>query len=340
MALGFLGTDYQRAPLETLEKFSFTPEAAAKLKSDLNSQSWITESIVLSTCNRVELYFVTENIQAASQWLTAYLAKTRKLSISETSRLHYYHGQDALHHLLRVVAGIESMVFGENEILTQAKNALTQAQDLRSSGAFLNKLFQVAIACGKRIRKETQISRGAYSISSIAVDCIRERFPNFLECKILIIGAGTIGMRAIKKLHALNHPDVHIANRSEEKLDRLCEHYNLGKVSFESLEKSLSSFNVIVVATGSESYIVTAQNLKSPGTDTLLIDLSMPRNIDPELAKHPNIHLVPIDGLKEIAQKNMATRKKELAKIQVIIEEEMDEFNEWLAYRDKLSCPA
>jgi glutamyl-tRNA reductase len=338
MSVGLLGTDYQHTSLEVLEKIYFSKESALEFWKTIEPTGPVTECVILSTCNRVEIYFVADDLEAAREWMLSALSSFKHVPPEPLNRsLIYVAGEDAvISHLFRVVSGVESMVFGENEILSQVKEAHHHAQHIGSTGAFLNKLFQVAVTCGKRVRKETAIGRGSYSVSSIAVECMRHTYPNFLETKILVIGVGTMGLRAIKKLAALKHPHLFITNRHEEKLPQLAEKYHLQPVSFLNLQTQVSQFDIVLVATSSDSYVVGPNHFKKSYKSHLIIDLSVPRNADPVLAQHPNITLVSVEGLKETASQTVSTRKKELSKIQAILEDEALNLTKWVQFKKGL----
>ncbi len=339
MKIGYLGTDYQRSPLPILEKLYFSPQAIDALKARVTTQSPLQEWVILSTCNRVELYFTALDLEKGAQWLLSQWAEISKVSTQDLeSALRYLTNQAAIEHLCRVVAGIESMVFGENEILAQVKDAHARAQKLGLTGPVLNKVFQIAITSGKRVRKETAIGRGAYSISSIAVDCMRQHYPDFNAAKILIIGAGTMSLRAIKKLHALKHPQLAITNRTETQLDRLCEKYQMRHIPFTEWSKELLYFDIILVATSSQAYVVDTYHFvaRKNTKPMLMIDLSVPRNINPDLSNFPGVQVVSLEGLKQVADGNLDKRKQELAKIEAILEEELGQLTKWITYRKKL----
>ncbi len=337
MAVGLLGTDYQHTSLEVLEKIYFSKESMADFWAFIEPTGPITECVILSTCNRVEIYFVADELESAKQWLLNAISTFKHIDkTSLENSLLYLSDDHVIEHLFRVVSGIESMVFGENEILSQVKDAHGFAQDCGSTGAFLNKLFQVAITCGKRVRKETAIGRGSYSVSSIAVECMRKKYDDFTSTKILVVGTGTMGFRAIKKIIALKHPHLSITNRHEERLIKLTEKYDLHTIPFKDLEARACEFDILLVATSSDTYVLTEDHLKHSKKEHLVIDLSVPRNADPNLALHKNISLITVEGLKETASQTVANRKKELDKIQSILQDETENLTKWVHFKQGL----
>ncbi len=338
MKLGFLGTDYNQSALKAMELVYFTPEQICTFFNQFQFGSPIDELVILSTCNRVEFYFSAQNPREAAQWLKQRIAETQALSVDAVSAiLHSLFEENVAQHLFRVVSGVESMVFGENEILTQVKSAHALATSQHATKALLNKVFQVAITAGKRVRKETLIGRGSYSVSSIAIECIRELQPDYLNQKILLVGAGTMAMRALKKLYSLGHKKLSITNRSEDKLERLCEKYGLSLVPFSNLDDFVHTFDSIIVATSSENYVIEYKHFVKQNTRTkLVIDLSVPRNVNPDVSSIQNIEVVTVEGLKEIANKTIENRKKELSKIHFILEDEMQNLSNWIHFKKTL----
>ncbi len=324
--LGFVGTDYKRSHLDDLELVYFNKEAISEFSS------FPCDLVVLSTCNRTEFYFVSENPQVTARLLKQHISERKKVPMQTVERiLQPAFGADAIEHLFHVVSGTESMVFGENEILTQVKDAYA------SSGAkesLLNKLFQTAITVGKKVRKETQISRGSYSVTSIAIDGLRDMLPDFETRKMLIVGAGTMGMRAIKKLAALKHQSLYISNRSEDKLDRICEKYGLTHVPFNQLQNRIGEFDVALFATSSDHYLLGPSS-RLPG---VIVDLGLPRNVDPAV-ESPAVKLLTLEGLEKIAEKNIQNRMQEMPRINEIIAEEIDKFMRWYDYKRQICLP-
>jgi glutamyl-tRNA reductase len=339
MALVFLGTDYRHIELAELEKFYIHYDAIQDFKSGFGPDCPIQEWVMLATCNRMEWYITGDNPHKAVDYMITQIASFRGVtpeSVRATFTVRYEH--KAMHHLFEVVAGIQSMVFGENEILSQVKTAQTVAQRHGISGPYLNKLFQLAITSGKRVRKETLIGRGSYSISSIAVDCMIQTHPDFKNARILIIGAGTMGLRSLKKLHALGQTHVSVCNRTEDKIDRLVAKYQIGHVPFANFETSITECDIVLAATSSETPILALRHIQNLTHPLLLIDLGVPRNLDTDLKQSPLVTLISIDGLKDIADKNLTTRKQELDKIMTILEEDMAQLDKWVTSKATY-CP-
>lgn len=341
MKLGFLGTDYTRSALKAMELVYFTPEQTLALFEQIAGESPLDGLVILSTCNRVEFYFSAPSPHEGAAWLKKRIAQVQSIALdSVESILTERYETQVVEHLFRVVSGVESMVFGENEILTQVKNAHTLATAHKACSALLNKVFQVAITAGKRVRKETLIGRGSYSVSSIAIECIRMKHPDYLSKKVLMVGAGTMAMRAIKKLYSLGHRAMFIANRSEDKLGRLCEKYAMNQVPFFELDAFAHEFDILVVATSSDNYVIEYKHFVKPyNRARLVIDLSVPRNVSPDVDSIQGIELITVEGLKDIANKTIENRKKELSKITLILEDEIQNLAKWVDFKNTLCLP-
>lgn len=335
MKLGFLGTDHKRSSLIDIERIYLKRDRWQQFCLSVGSDSPISELVVLATCNRFEIYFATANLNNAVEWLIFELSKHSETP-EETIREITYSlaDEDMIKHLFKVAAGIESMVFGEDEILAQVKNAYAEFSQFKTTGPVTNKLFQTATAVGKRVRHETEISRGAYSVSSIAIDAIKEQIWDYFEKSILVIGTGTIGNRAIKKLVSMGHPNLTICNRTLEKASAVAAGANVSILPFDQFKTHLYDFDIIVVATAASSHIITP-DLFLPNSGTqLIIDLTVPRNVDPE-TETPTRKIIAVDGLKKIADKNVMKRQKESAKIHAILHEELEKFENWCDQRSQ-----
>ena len=337
MTIGVIGTDFRNSSLQFRELIYFDTDSKKQFLSDAKHASVIDECVVLSTCNRVEVYFRSSNLDEAMAWIYRRLAANNQLDESLLkSGLSFYADDDAIHHLFRVVSGLESMVLGEDEILGQVKIAYQLAVDFGQTGAYLNKLFQKSIRLGKRVREETAVSKGAYSVSSIAVDQIRLDCPEFFGQRILIVGTGTMAVRALKKLHVLGHNDITLTNRTRSSAERFIDQFDVSVISFELALHSLSDYDIVLMATGSKDPLCDQTHF--PGTKPIyVVDLGMPRNVDPAVDSLDHVTIIPVDGLLEIANRNIDARRQAYEPIMGIINEESDDYLRWVRYRQE-SC--
>ncbi len=336
-----LGTNYKETPLSVLEKIYFNTDKIKQFIRELPSDSPLKEIVILSTCNRVEIYFSAQDPTVAGQWLKTKLETFFQLSFSLKNHLKYQRCEEAVTHLFKVAAGIESMVFGENEVLTQIKKSYDLSKELNATGSFLNKLFQSAIAVGKKVRDETKIGRGAYSVSSIAVDCIVEQDPNFRAQKIVIIGAGQMAKRALQKLKALKHPHLYVMNRTKFAAEKLAKTFEATFFPFERLGDAAEKFDLFILAVDTPTYLFTLDQFReNKGNRKFIVDLGMPRIADPQIGKLPGVTLMTIEELRDIADRNVHVKKQELGSIETIIQTEVTEFTKWYHYKKGLKPSA
>ena len=339
MKIGLIGTTYKVTTLVELEQIYVNKDTIPEFLKSFPSHSPIKALVILSTCNRMEYYFTVkdgQDLDQSAEWLFEHIAAFKKQPVQTVkSILRYVSNGKVIQHLFEVASGVDSMVFGENEILTQVKDAHEHCSTHHETGPILNKIFLTAIATGKRVRSETSVSRGAYSVSSIAVEAIRETFLDYFGRKILIVGTGTMGSRVAKKLSALGHPDTYITNRTQEKADKLAKELDIHSLNYDDMFEQAQDFDIMVCATSSKQYLFYTSHFDNLKKEHYVIDLGLPRNMDPALAEQANINLVTVTGLQEIADKNVQKRKGELSKINVIIEDETDKLMKWAEYREK-----
>lgn len=327
------GTSIKRTPVTEMEKIHLGRQGIPIFLEKVKTCDCIQEIVLLMTCNRVEFYYACENPDQAKNWLLQTLSEMKLVPEATINDLLVERNeQKAIEHLFSVASGVESMVYGENEILTQVKDAYQRSLEYNLTGAILNKVFQSAVATGKRVRSETEISRGAYSVSSIAIEAIREKVLDYFSRKILIVGSGVMGNRALKKLEALGHPQIFMANRTQEKAEAATAELNAYVFDYDQLQEESKTFDIIILATSSKEYILKASQFMGDIQTMLVIDLGVPRNADPSLSEKFNI--ITVDGLKEIAEKNVHKRRGEREKVESIILEEMTNLAQWKKYRD------
>ena len=333
MGIGLLGVDHTVVDITHMEPIFLNKDGKQAFRERVLESDIISEFVVLTTCNRIEFYFVSDDFDEGKMWIVQNLSDQKQVDQDlVTTLLKSYNAEQTIQHLFEVSSGVQSMVFGENEILTQVKDAYEDSLSQKLTGPLLNKCFQMAIAVGKRVRTETGISRGAYSVSSIAVDAVRQKRLDYFGKSILIIGMGTMGRRCLTKLHALGHPDITIANRTESTADSLASQFDVRVLPFNDLDHNVGKFDIIISAITtkkpllSETYFVKDKKY-------LTVDLGLPRNVDESLHQWGNIDLVNVEGLKEIAQANVRKRQAELSKVEFIIDDEMNRFKHWLTHK-------
>ena len=336
MELGLIGVNHHQMAIKDFEPYFLDNDGKSLFYTKITSHSPVKELVILTTCNRIEFYYTSKNNQEAINWILQQLSIQTKTDFTESKKIFKaYNSNQTIDHLLSVASGLNSMVFGENEILGQIKDTYDIALKKKKTGPYLNKCFQTAIATGKRARTETAISKGAYSVSSIAIDAIRKTHFDYFEKSICIIGAGTMGCRCLKKLDALGHPNITITNRSEQKLNDLKKMFNMTTESFETISENLQSFDIIISAVSIKSPIIIGSHFTKYSKPELIIDLGLPRNVDPSIQDEFNINIINVDGLKDIASKNILKREEEINQVKKIIKEEVKNFFIWKSYKQE-----
>lgn len=324
MELRLLGLSHKTAPVEVREKIVIS---AVRLKEALNFFGG-REVVILSTCNRTEIYTVGENFDASIHFLENYF----KIWFSEVEKyLYRYSGAKAAEHLMRVASGLDSMIVGEGQVLGQVKESWRIAQELQTTNPLLNTLFNRAISCGKRSRAETKICQGAVSVGSAAVELAKKIFGQLEMRQVLIIGAGKMSEIAANLLRA---QVVFVANRTHSRAVELADKIGGKAVRFDDLDDLLKTCDIVISSTGSSHPIISharVQNiLKERGSNPLfLIDIAVPRDIDPRVGELPSVYLYDIDDLNAIAAENIKVRQAEIPKVEAIIEEEKANLLKW-----------
>ncbi len=351
MHLVVIGLNHKTAPVEIREKLSISNDALSDALASLKSSRLTSECLILSTCNRTEVYAVTESgahDTAIAGWLARYF---HILEEAVSPHLYSYAGHKAAEHLFRVASGVDSMVVGEAQILGQVKSAYAAARQGQFTGTVLNNLFQQAITVGKRARTETEISKGAFSVGSVAVQLAGSIFDNLSRCTALVIGAGKMSELAIAHLVSAGVTDILVANRTHEKAVALANQYCGRAALFDDLASVLESADIVITSTGSSEPIITrkmaaAAHHARRGRPVFFIDMAVPRDIEPGVGELDNVFLYNIDDLQAVVSAHSAGRQVEAARVETIIAEEIVEFLVWFrsldavpvitALRDKL----
>lgn len=342
MALVLFGIDHRRAAVGLREQLAFQRSELRPALQELRA-SGIEEAILLSTCNRVELTTVTEDVAAVRETLLTFLSHWHQIPVDEFADSFWLGMErEAICHVMRVAGGLESLVPGEKQILGQIKEAALTARDLDMSGPILTALFDRALACGRRVRTETEIARHPVSISHAAVRLAEEQLGGLAGRRFLLLGSGKMGTIAAKQLQSAGASHFIIANRTAERACELARRYDGVPIVLEELPNRLAEVDAVISATAAPHVILTPAHLtpalpKRQDRPLLLIDLAVPRDIDPAVATLPNVSLFDVDGLEAIVEKSMALRNGERADADRIIDEEVDRFVEW--YRARRVAP-
>ncbi len=336
MHLIVVGLNYKTASVELRERFHFDNEALPKAYQQLNSNKEILGSVILSTCNRVELYACVTKIEKGFAIVEDFLCQFHGFKQSELSpNLYKKNCQFAVSHLFKVASSLDSMVLGEYQIQGQVRDAYFMAYELKATNNMLNKLFQTAIQIGKKVRSETEIGKGTVSVATLAVDLIKQIFCEKKSFHTLLVGAGKISTLTASNLKELNST-ITISNRSEEKADELADRFSGSVVAYENRYSAIAKNDIIIVSTSAKEYTVQKEELLDSKALTddkmkVFIDLSIPRNIDPAINELENCQLYSIDDINKLIDQNIDRRSQEIGKAEGIITSISQDYYEWYA---------
>jgi glutamyl-tRNA reductase len=331
-----LGASHKTAPLAVRERLALLDGQVEPFLQELITHPQISEAVAISTCNRTELYVVAADPVEAESGVLAILA--RRAGTRPTDLLDAVYAErncDAARHLFRVAAGLESMIVGEAEIQGQVKRAYERALHARTTGPLVNKLFRAALATGKRVRTETTISTGHASVASVAVDAARDAVGPLDERRVAVVGAGETAELTARAFHAQGVSTMFVANRRRDRAIALAERYGGTSGSFDELPAELVRADVVVSSTASPHAIVGAEELAEvmaarEGRPLLLVDLAVPRDIDPACAEIEGVTLLDMDALQAAVRANLRVRRAEAARAVDIVEDEIQTFAGWL----------
>lgn len=337
MNIVVVGLSHKTAPVAIREKVAFEPDAIAICLEELRALPMIAEAMIVSTCNRVELYAATTDPQGACADLKRYLAQ--KHGIAEDvlyEHLYSYVCQEAVRHVLRVTSSLDSMVVGEPQILGQMKTAYGYASEQKSAGLVLNRFMHKAFSVAKRVRTETAIANSAVSVSYAAVELARKIFDSLENKTVMLVGAGEMCELAAKHFVRCGVSKVLVTNRTYSRAEKLAETFGGEAVNFANFREQLHRVDILLSSTGSPDYVLSAADLKAACKlrryePMFLIDIAVPRDIDPAVNKLDSIYLYDVDDLQGVVQANLKEREKEAIKAEQIISQEVDRFHDWLS---------
>ncbi len=337
-----IGLDHHNTPVELRESLAFPPEKREQALRQLagaatggNPQP-LTETIILSTCNRVEIYALAHNAETAYDELTCFLADIHNVAVTAIKpRMYALEGHDAVAHLCAVAAGTKSLIIGESQIQGQVKEAFEAAQASGAAGPVLSALCRTALRAGKRARTETAISQHAVSVSHAAVELARKIFDDLSPLHVLLVGSGEMSRLAAKTLLEQGARDLTVVNRSLDHAREMAAPFNGCALSFDEFEESLKHSDIVISSTSAPEPIIRADLVRAAmkarqHRPLFVIDIAVPRDVDPAVGKLENVFLFDIDNLKDVTEANLEQRRKELGKVEAIVEEETQQFMRWL----------
>ncbi|HZK43675.1 MAG TPA: glutamyl-tRNA reductase [Syntrophomonadaceae bacterium] len=331
------GLNHKTAPVEIREHFTISGAKLSESYLYLNNRPGIEGAVILDTCNRMEIYATSKNIEEGTKALEDFLVRSSGFNPEYLEKYIYQPScYDTIAHLFRVTSGLESMILGETQILGQVSDSYDNARKLKSSDGVLNSLFQRAIYVGKKVRTETGIDSHPVSVSYAAVNLAKNIFGSLENKTVMVIGAGEMSELTTKYLMQNGVSSVIVSNRSYEKAVQMAEEFNGRAVKFDKLSAELLKADIVISCTAANHYVVKSENSREilqnrNGKKIVLVDIAVPRDIDPSLQDIDGVHIYDIDDLKNVVDANYFARKKAAGAADIIINTEIEKFNEWLA---------
>ena len=330
-----LGLNHKSAPVEIREKLAFAEPAQAAALARLKDQYGLCEAAILSTCNRSEIY-VAAHDQSGLERTRRFLAEVQGLAMEELEPYFYkFAGSDAAQHLFSVACGIDSLVVGESQILKQVSDALKTAQQNGSAQLLINELFQRSLRVGKRARTETQIGRGRLSVSTAVVELANQIFDRLDDRQVLLLGAGEMGELTAQYLVQGGVGSCLVANRTLARATALAQRFGGRAIPFAEIAGQLEQVDIAIASTAAPGFVLEVEALRQVmrrrrGRPLFLVDIAVPRDIDPQIRQLDNVFLFDIDDLEQVVESNRQDREGEIATVRAIIEEELQAFVHWL----------
>lgn len=312
--LSCVGISYKKSNTDIRSQFALTTNQI----EDIYKNSPLSHILILSTCNRTEIYSFNNSIDD--------LIKTIGFNDIELfqSQCYIINGKDSFEHLIKVTAGIDSQLLGDYEIAGQVRDAIKLADKHNKLGGYFEKITNFAQSIAKTIRSETKISKGSVSVSKAAVNYLKQNISDISNQSILVIGAGKIGRSTMKHIISdLNTPQITLINRTDSITDEIAKNLNIGKDTYSNLYQHIHSSDIIITATNSPSYIIEEYHINN---SKILIDLSIPKNINPKIKNNPKVKLIDVDELSKVKDETLKMREKEIQKGEEIMKQRLDKF--------------
>ena len=331
-----VGINHKTAPVEIRERLTFDPSQLGDAMVQLQGKKSILENVILSTCNRTEIYAVVDQIHTGRYYIKEFLSQWFQIEKEEfTPFLFIYEEDGALEHLFKVACGLNSLILGETQILGQVRTSFLTAQEEKTSGTVFNQLFKQAITLAKKAHSNTDIGANAVSVSYAAVELAKKVFGTIENKHVLILGAGKMGELAIENLHGNGATNVTVVNRTYEKAKDLASRFHGKAKSMDELQEALMEADILISSTGAKDFVLTKQMVeqiekKRKGKPLFMVDIAVPRDLDPAIAELEGVFLYDIDDLEGIVQANLQERQKAADIIMLMIEEEIVQYKQWL----------
>ncbi|XID93594.1 glutamyl-tRNA reductase [Paenibacillaceae bacterium WGS1546] len=337
MHLIVVGLNYRTAPVEIRERFALSEREMPLALQALRQTTGILEGVIVATCNRTEIYAVVDRLHVCGHYIRSFMEQWFKIPRRQfNSHLYMYEDDRAMEHLFRVSCGLDSMIIGETQILGQVRDAFFLARETKTTGTIFNRLFQQAITLAKRAHTETSIGESAVSVSYAAVELGKRIFGQFDDKKVMIVGAGKMSELTARHLHANGAKEVFVVNRTVERALELADRFEGSAMSFSEAIDMLGDMDIVISSTGAERFVIERGHVEAAmsgrkNRPIFLIDIAVPRDIEPSCGDVANVFLYDIDDLEGIVETNMIKRRKEAAIIEKMIAEEQEAYRQWYA---------
>ncbi len=341
MTILLVGLNHQTTPVELREKFTLSDDALQNAYLELRNQIEVmTEVVILSTCNRLELYASTEHIEDAILLLEQFLSGLQEIpSVELKTHLYNRSGDEAILHLMRVACGLDSLILGESQILGQVTQAFEQAHEAGAAGAILSHLFAEAIHSGKRARNETAISRYSTSVSHAGARLLIEQLPQSSTHHVLIIGAGEMALLAAQALKRFDVHNLTFINRTYDKAEALALEFDGKALDWYQLKDALLWADAIICATGAPHIVIYQRDIERVlgerhNRPLVIMDIAVPRDVEASVGKLPDVHYYDIDDLQMVVDANEELREAAVPQVEIIIQQQLARFAEWYRGRE------
>ncbi len=332
-----IGLNHKTASVELRERLAFNGPKLEEGLLGIRQLKSVSEAALLSTCNRVEIFSAVKDKSAAAEAVKDFISSFHGIGRPDFEKsLYVRDDSEAVRHVFRVASSLDSMIVGEPQILGQLKDSFEFALSKKTTGVVLNRLMKKAISTAKRVRTETRIAENAVSISFAAVELAKKIFTELSGKSFMLLGAGEMAELAARHLVSSGVTDVRVANRTYARGCELAQEFSGKPVRFEDFLTELVHTDILICSTGAPSYVLLKNQMQRVMKErkyrpVFLIDISVPRNIDPETNKIDNVYLYNVDDLQEVVDTNILERKKEAAKAEMIVDEEVSKFGQWLS---------
>lgn len=341
MKIVVLGLNHKTAPVEVREKLAFDAAETGRALCELKSRYAQAEFVLLSTCNRVELYCAGKHCQGADpERLAAFLSEFHDIELERFREFLYVHeNEDAVRHLLSVASSLDSLVVGEAQIIGQVKESYKLACAAKTTGKVLNRLFHCAFASSKKVYTTTSIANGRVSVAGVAVELAMQLFADISSARVVVIGAGDMGQLIIQHLLQAGARDITVVNRSYDRGAKLAEQHGIKVGEWEQLDEQLIGANIAIASASVQDYLFRKDAFRQimsrrRGENLLIVDIAVPRNFEPAVNELDGLYLYSVDDLSVVVEQNRKARERDMARGAEIVLEHVTEFMEWFGAKD------